>query len=102
MMKAFPAFLLLTAIGSGWLEILIDTGVLVVLIAVLLAITVPFWGLGVIFWQWWRAGAFEYSAHPPIHREAQRVIQNAFGGGREQSTNSKVRMFSHSAEEAEK
>jgi hypothetical protein len=45
----------------GWLSILIDLCVLLVLFVMLLVVTAPLWGLGVIYWRW-RRGSRQLTA----------------------------------------
>jgi hypothetical protein len=102
MIEANSALLLGSAIASRWVGILNDIFVVVVLVAMLLVLTAPFWTLGLIFWSWWRAGAFDYSGHSPIHGQVQRFMQNVFGRGGGQHTKRGLRFFSHGSEEREK
>jgi hypothetical protein len=102
MIEAYSALLLLTEIASGWLKILTDTCVLVVLIAMLLVLTAPFWALGLIFWSLWRVGAYDNSGHSSIHGGVQRFIQNAFWRERGRCTNRRLGFFSHGLKEEEK
>jgi hypothetical protein len=71
-MGAFSALLQPPRIGSDWLDVLIGLCLLVVLTVTILITTAPFWGLGIIFWHWWRAGRLGYVGHPP--RLMQRFL----------------------------
>lgn len=54
MAEKFLALIVPATIELGWLGILVDLFVLLVLFAMLLLLTAPFWGLGVIYWRWRR------------------------------------------------
>jgi hypothetical protein len=74
MMEVLQTFLLLTPIGTDWSELAIDICVLIVLIATLFVTSAPVWGLGVIFWCWWRGGG---SNSPSI--SGQRLHNRSLG-----------------------